>query len=531
MKKVIICSIGLFVVMLFDLGNPDALRQGTEGFYLKVASEMFQKNSFLTPYYLDNPHWSKPPFLFLLPQLFYFLTDHAGLFVSRLAVLIFSIALTALAALKIEKLTGTKAYLFLLFCFSTVGFFKYSRIFMMEMPLMLLSFLSAIYFYSFLESSKKSDFWYAVLLGVLSCQVKGPVSIAMLVPSFGLYSIYHFLVFKRLYFKAITLWTISTIILSSFWFIYEYVIFGSKFIDYFFLRENAGKFSSKSYPITHVIQGLLLYALPWSFLAPKLIWNYYKNGVVKLSNTNTKFIVFLVSCFIVFFCLWLVPSQRSHHYAIPSIPFFLFIIYLEFFKDKAISKSIDLFFKIYISFFSLIGVLIVSLTFIFKESFQQTNSGVLILGILLLIAIIASLFRKSQGSEKYFVSHLVLVTIFWSFFIPNYILPLVPNKIMSSTAKIKNIGAVHRKPYFIAESLEREVKVLGIDGVAKFLTNDDSAVIIDGPLFLLLDKNRNYKILQEWPVWRRGLKFNEIIKYLRLGSIEKLRSKVYLISF
>ena len=88
MKNIAILCLLILIALLFDIGNPDALRQGTEGFYLQVASEMFEKKSFLTPYYLDRPHWSKPPLLFLAPQLFYYLDGFAGLFFSRVSVLL-----------------------------------------------------------------------------------------------------------------------------------------------------------------------------------------------------------------------------------------------------------------------------------------------------------------------------------------------------------------------------------------------------------------------------------------------------------
>lgn len=84
MKKLALSAILILLVLMFDLGNPDALRQGTEGFYLQVSSEMYSLREWLTPYYMGNPHWSKPPLLFLLAQPFYFITGDAGLFESRL---------------------------------------------------------------------------------------------------------------------------------------------------------------------------------------------------------------------------------------------------------------------------------------------------------------------------------------------------------------------------------------------------------------------------------------------------------------
>lgn len=530
MKKLIIAAIVVFICLLLDLGNPDALRQGTEGFYLKVTEEMFLRSSFLTPYYLDNPHWSKPPFLFLLPQLFYFFKGESSLLLSRLSVLILSIFLSFLSARKIGKLTGEKPYRIFFFLFATIGFFKYSRIFMMEFPLLILCFLAGLYFFSYLQFKKNHDLVISIFFTVLSVQVKGPVSLAMLGPSFALYACYHYLVFRKLYWKEILIWSICSLLLSSFWFFHQYSVFGQDFVDYFFLRENMGKFSSKSYPIVHVFQGLILYALPWSILIPSLLWSMKKKGIEEMARSKNKFIVFLWSCFLVFFLIWLIPSQRSHHYAIPSMPFLLTIIYFEFFKNVNFVSKMATLIKTYITFLCLLGISLSVFSIIFQDHFPSSNIYFLSTGIALLTGAIFLVFRGKTKNIFLAYSHIIVVTVFWSVLIPNFLLPLVPVKAIDSVEDFKFIGAVHRKPYFISESLNRQVKVLGIDGIAAFLNGKKTAVIIDGDLFPLVDSKANYKKLHEWKVWRRGIKPAEIFKSLKNKDLEKLKSKMLIIT-
>jgi 4-amino-4-deoxy-L-arabinose transferase-like glycosyltransferase len=530
MKKLIIVAIIVFLCLLLDLGNPDALRQGTEGFYLKVTEEMFLRGSFLTPYYLDNPHWSKPPFLFLLPQLFYFLKGEASLFLSRVSVLLLSIGLSFLAARKINKVTGEESYRIFLFLFATLGFFKYSRIFMMEFPLLILCFLASLYFFSYLQFKNKRDLVVTIFFTVLSVQVKGHVSLAMLGPSFALYACYHYLVFKKLFWKEIVVWAFSSLILSSFWFFHQYILFGQDFIDYFFLRENIGKFSSKSYPISHVFQGLILYALPWSLLIPSLLWNVKKKGIEEMTRSNNKFVVFMWSCFIVFFLIWLIPSQRSHHYAIPSMTFLLTIIYFEFFKVPIFSSKIAILIKSYISFLSVLGIALSVFSIVLQDQFPSSNIYLSTTGIILLIGALALIFIGKNKNIFMAYSHLIVVIVFWSVLIPNFLLPLVPVSAINTAKGFKSIGAVHRKPYFISESLSRQVKVLGVDGIAAFLKDKNTALIIDGNLFPLVDSKSNYKKLHEWDVWRRGIKPGEIIKSLKNKELQKLKSKMLIIT-
>jgi 4-amino-4-deoxy-L-arabinose transferase-like glycosyltransferase len=530
MKRLIFAATFIFLCLLFDLGNPDALRQGTEGFYLKVTEEMFGKGSFLTPYYLGSPHWSKPPFLFLMPQILYFLKGESSLFLSRLSVLIFSIGLTALASRKVASITGEKAYRVLFFFFATLGIFKYSRIFMMEFPLLILCFLSGLYFFSYLEEKKRKDLALSIFFTVLSVQVKGPVSLAMLGPAFALYACFHYFVYKELYWKEILVWFFTSLILSSFWFIHQYAYFGQDFIDYFFVRENMGKFSSKSYPIMHVFQGLILYSLPWSILIPSLIWGMKKKGIEELAKTKNKFLVFLWSCFLLFFLIWLIPTQRSHHYAIPSMPFLLTIIYLEFFRGEKLSPKIAAVLKGYLSFLGILGISLSIFSIVFKEEFPSYNIYYLVLGIILLAGSLIFALRGKNKNIFFAYSHLVTVAVFWSVLIPNFLLPLVPISAIDTVKDFKNIGAIHRKPYFISESLGRPVKVLGIDGVAAFLKDKNSAIIIDGDLFLLLTSNSKYMKLHEWDVWRRGIRAGQIYKNLKAKDLKNLKSKMLIIS-
>ncbi|MFT6068706.1 MAG: 4-amino-4-deoxy-L-arabinose transferase-like glycosyltransferase [Bacteriovoracaceae bacterium] len=530
MKKLFLAAILIFICLLLDLGNPDALRQGTEGFYLKVTEEMFQKDSFLTPYYLGQPHWSKPPFLFLLPQFFYFIQGESSLFLSRLSVLLFSVVLSFLAAKKLSKITGDSPHKIFFFLFATLGFFKYSRIFMMEFPLLILCFLASIYFFSYLQSSFKKDLILSIFFSILSVQVKGPVSLAMLGPAFTLYACYHYLVFRKLYWKEIFIWALSSLILSSFWFLHQYINFGQDFIDYFFLRENLGKFSSKSYPILNVFQGLVLYGLPWTILLPALLWNMRKRGIEELARSKNKFIVFLWSCFLVFFLIWLIPSQRSHHYAIPSLPFLLSIIYFEFFKEIQFSSRITTLFKSYLIALCSLGIFLSIFSISFNDQFPNSNLYILSIGVFLLLGAIALAFYGKSKNIFMAYSHVIVITVFWSVLVPNFLLPLVPVKAIETAKDFKHIGAVHRKPYFISESLSRQVKVLGFDGVAAFLKKEGSAVIIDGDIFPLIDSSSKYKKLHVWNVWRRGIKPGEILRSLKSRELSKLKSNMLIIT-
>ncbi|MBH47976.1 MAG: hypothetical protein CME71_07365 [Halobacteriovorax sp.] len=87
-----------FLLMAWDIGNLDAIRQGTEGFYLQISKEMNATGSFLTPLFRGEPHWSKPPLHFWLPFPLYATGAFDLTTAARLSILflsIFSIMLCA----------------------------------------------------------------------------------------------------------------------------------------------------------------------------------------------------------------------------------------------------------------------------------------------------------------------------------------------------------------------------------------------------------------------------------------------------
>src|SRR5690606_32813629 len=80
-----------FFLMAWDIGNLDAIRQGTEGFYLQISKEMAQANSWLTPLYRGQAHWSKPPLHFWMPFPLYTIGLFETTTAARLTILVFSL--------------------------------------------------------------------------------------------------------------------------------------------------------------------------------------------------------------------------------------------------------------------------------------------------------------------------------------------------------------------------------------------------------------------------------------------------------
>lgn len=519
-----------FFLMAWDIGNLDALRQGTEGFYLQISKEMAQQNSFLTPLFRGEPHWSKPPLHFWLPFPLYYLAPLETTTAARLAVLVFSLFSIAACAKWVERFFAIPKLTAALFFLSTIGFAKYSRIYMMEMPLALLSTLGALYLFAAIVESKNRDWILATLFCALSVLVKGPVSWVMIGISLFCFLFMRFRFHKKIPFKALFLFSIAVLFLGSLWFVACYIKYGQYFIDYFFLRENLGKFTSKSYPVRVVFQGLLIFSLPWSLYLP-LLFNR-TSWKLRLNSQDAQFWprLFVIINFIVFFGLWLIPNQRSHHYSMPSIFFFL-IILLDTMKchyrpirgwqaNLSQLTSAGL-------FFLLLPVLFLS--FAFPSLFEST-SHVFIMTLAIILTIFAFLaFTRQLSLKTRALAALLCFGFTWSFVTPLFILPTVPERVIKTIAD-RDITVVYRKPYFIEEALERPAfSIISAQDIATKLERVPDLLFIPERVVSQYGLASKIIVLDRWRVWQKSRKMKHILGAINDNDLRQLQESLLLV--
>ena len=98
------------------------------------------------------------------------------------------------------------------------------------------------------------------------------------------------------------IYLISGSLVASIWFVLCYLEHGYEFINYFFLRENLGKFESQVYPARKIIQGLLLYGLPWSLILFSIFFKLKNLNLITIKSfLNKKFESFIFVSFLTFF--------------------------------------------------------------------------------------------------------------------------------------------------------------------------------------------------------------------------------------
>jgi 4-amino-4-deoxy-L-arabinose transferase-like glycosyltransferase len=507
-------------LLFFDLGNVDAIRQGTEGFYLLISKEMFQKGSYLTPIIYDAPHWSKPPLHFWLPMPLYKVFGESFLLLGRLSILLLSLICSFLISLWYEKelkRNWIEAFFFLV---TPLYFIKYSRIFMMEMPLTYLSVLGSLYFYTYLKDKTRKSLFIAVLFSGLSVLIKGPVSLLMIFPSAFIYSLLQ----KRNSFNRFFVFSLLTTLLGSLWFVLSIAKYGESFIDYFFIRENLGKFTAKSYPLRSVFQGLIIYSFPVNIFSIYLL----KNRKTLNFNKTTQY---LLLSFIFYFILWLLPKQKSHHYAVPSIPFLCILLSYYFFslKKEVRLNALKTYRSInhFIIFFCL---LIGSLLFYFKDFLSLSENSTYLSGSFACLGLWGYL-QKRPINRAFLLSFLIPFILLWQFILPLAFLPIVPSKVASVLQKEtqSRFFVSHRKPFFIFEAADKKGLIISAEVLSDPRINYGDFVFGSGPPFNNTNANEGYRIVETWYSWKRGVGFSQALDALKQKDLRLIQTKYFLL--
>lgn len=530
---VLLCAL----LFLMDLGNLNAIRQGTEGFYLQISKEMFQQHSWLTPLYKGEPHWSKPPIHFWFAQILYTLFGFSSLALARATTALTAIVGMIYIAHWVKRVFSIPSVLTLLAFASTIGMYKYARIYMMEMPLAMLSTLAALKFYDFINTRKLADFIMASTLLAFATLVKGPVAMVMVLAGSFFYIAYLLFWEKGQSFghliRSYILFVLCATALASVWFVACYLHYGMDFINYFFLRENIGKFTAQSYPMSVLFQGLFLYAFPLTLLIP-LSGAYFKRHLKDIASHypshHDRALIFLSLNFIPFFFLWFIPSQRSHHYALPALPITLILLLVTsyYYQQKYHQRSewSSRFFSVYCKFLNsfayffiaTLSTLAVASLLVFFFSQAQASWQLPFIAALLLVNVIAFCFNHS-GIGK-LAHYTIFFCLIWAAVIPRLSLPDISDEAIS-LAQGKTVNTTLKKFYFIAEALNQEVKPIEPQLIETALNRGE--LVISNVDNISAEHEKSVKILASWPVWKRRMHFSAAVRLYRQGGLAALQ--------
>ncbi|MFZ4713439.1 MAG: ArnT family glycosyltransferase [Bacteriovoracaceae bacterium] len=514
-------ALSLYAIFyLYDVGNLSAIRQGTEALYLNISQEMYDRGSFLTPYFNGAITWTKPPMHFWLAFPFHFLFFGPSVYTGRLSVLALTLGFCLFLGFWFKKEKKIPTLLTFFFFATSFGFFRYSRIYMMEMTLMVFSTISVLAYFSFYKEKK----WWWLLIATLSAGaatlVKGPVSLVMSWAAVGIFHLYEkWALRKNLPWKEILLYGFIGVFFSSLWFVACYFKYGYEFIDYFFIRENLGKFSSQSYSPIVLFQGLLTNSLPWTqFIIPALI-------IIKKRKQDLD--IFLLVSFAVFFFLWFIPKQRSHHYAIPSLTFFLSLIWItlsDFFQQKVQNKLSS------VLSFALIIVPFVLFLFSATSLYLDPETSWLKNIIALFLAGFTTWnLLKKKNFEVVALALFLNLSFLWTVLLPQYFFPLVPNDRVEKLNKM-DLRLTVERAYFFKEALGKSKPSIDFYIIPQWLENKDTYLLITSGDYEVFGIGKWGKIIDRWPKWKRRPSREEVKQAIQTRNIKVLQEEYFLVT-
>ncbi|AYF45694.1 dolichyl-phosphate-mannose-protein mannosyltransferase [Halobacteriovorax sp. BALOs_7] len=511
----IIFTILFSIFYLWDIGNLSAPRQGTESLYVQISQEMYDTNNIMTPHYRGERHWSKPPFHFWMPFPLYALMGESSLTGARASQAILTIILAVFTAGWLKRRFRIEPLLTLAFFLGGYGAIKFGRTFMMETSLSLLPFISSLFLFDYIKDKSKKSFILAILFGGAGALIKGPVTIVMSFLAMSCYQLFLYKKDKKFIIKECFFYFLAITILSCSWYFASYLSYKEEFFNYFFVRENLGKFGKVPMPMYKVFQGLFLYTLPWVLILP-LTWNKLKESFKGL-NKETYYFFFHFVCF---FVVWLIPSQRSHHYAIPAVPFFMTFLLLQVDLDTLREKS-----KYVLALVTPLNLLFLVISCILV---YFSNGVMIAVNLIFLLLIVISMIAIAKKNVLIGFNTIGLYLIFlWSIVISQFYIPAVPEG-AKSLFKDKKVALVDRRSYFYEQSLEMNVEPIKKHQVQDFL-NKENAVVIAAISRITPEIRDSHRVIAKWNKWVRRARWRHIKAALTQRSYEPLKEDVYLL--
>jgi 4-amino-4-deoxy-L-arabinose transferase-like glycosyltransferase len=311
--------VSLWVILILSTIYSRPLIPIDETRYLSVAWEMWQNNDFLVPHINGQPYSHKPPLMFWLIQLSWFIfgvEDWSGRVVSPLFGL-GSVLLTIKLATTLWPLDKDvrRAVPFVLL--GTSIWCIYSTLTMFEM---LLTFLTLLGLLSLLGASKNKSIlpWVGLSLSIgFGILTKGPVVLLYILPPMFFFPVWcpNSSISLRTWFKGSLLSLLAGIGIALCWAIPAALAAGYEYQQAIFLHQTVGrmvKAFTHARPFYWYLLLLPLITLPWFFWFPT--WKGWRKKTFDSSK-----IFCLCAVLPPIFALSLV-SGKQLHYVLPVLP-------------------------------------------------------------------------------------------------------------------------------------------------------------------------------------------------------------------
>lgn len=504
-----------FVIFVAGIWSPSILTQGDESDYIRTSQEMFESGDYLSPSFRGEPRFTKPPLLYWMVLTSYQFFGES-FFASRLPVVLCAV-ITILFVFRMGLLLFDResAWISALIAASCFGMVKFSKIVLMESPLVLTYLLSFYYFARFYKEEKGQCLVISFAFLGFSALLKSPVYSLIGGVSMGLFLLAEGRL-NRLLGPHLLPAVLIALGLSIPWYIAMIALHGSLFTD-FYLNEHTSKFGDIPHFILRVWFGLLLYLLPWTVYVLYSIFVIWRERLYR--EWNHKLLLIVIGVFLIVF---MIPDQKGLYYSIPLLPYCALMtggVLGGRFPPGIISDRLS-------------AVLLCIAALVFASSIVLLGSA---LGSALLAFVFslsaALLLFNGRRTAAMILAGLALVPLYTHIF-PSINFEIVPVRDTLEITGRQPIYSFRISPLKFSNALGREVHELLEEEELKEALAGGGFSIINADDYRALDANMRgqTRVLLEWMRWRRRIPFDTFFSAILTGNPEKLHQRVLLIA-
>jgi len=494
-------------------GSQRILQQGDEVMHIATVRESARAGFWAVPRLTGLPNYYKPPLLFWSGMVAEDIFGE-GLFQDRLpsfAAAFLSVLLVFLI-LKEFKLSSSRAFLGAFLYLFTVAIFKFSRLLMMEQGLTLfLLFVAWLWTRYFLNLNRSPGLLLPLLAGLASGGAylyKGPIFFfyaGFVFIAWAFLRVYRFhlnpFVWRggrdlRALFLPGLVFAVSSLIFPALWTLLLYTNNGAGVLKFFYVVENAGKFSSPNQPEMIIPFGWFLYTFPWTIPAGFFLIYALKKEVKNARRLGAR--VFLAVAFLITI-FHLLPNRKDPYYVVPGVPFvILAMVVSDFFESSLFRRSL----RFHLAFIALSGALAAFVLWILQAS------GPAALGMILVAALsLAGMFiKKVEPLHKVFFSGAIFLLAFQFLLLPALARPNVPAFLRAQ----RDLCIISPEPWdqfeFLANIPGARVRH-SMPGAALSCVDGKNSVVLLRSSAALPEA---YRLNGVWPVWKSSVDTTDI---------------------
>ena len=138
-------------------------------------------------------------------------------------------------------------------------------------------------------------------------------------------------------------------------------------------------------------------------------------------------------------------------------------------------------------------------------------------------------FTKVLSLKTRALSSLLCFGFLWSFVTPLFILPTVPDRVARQIGE-RPLSVVYRKPYFIAEALERtDIQVVGAHEIANRIDSLAGLLFIPERVVDQFQLRSKVEILERWRVWQKSRRLKHVLSAINASSLGELQETFLLV--